>query len=88
MALTRLFYCEPPNADFAWMGEAHAANFERSEMAECLARGGDPKAEGIAEHGELMGGRGQAATTAARRPQAASPFRLSWRAGPLGVVRA
>ena len=59
VALTRLFYCEPPNADFAWMGEAHAANFERSEMAECLARGGDPKAEGIAEHGELMGGRGK-----------------------------
>ena len=58
--LTRLFYSEPPNADFAWMGEAHAANFERAEMRRCLAEGGDPKTQGIAEHGELLGGQGKA----------------------------
>ena len=59
IALTRLFYCEPPNADFAWMGESHAANFERREMAGCLGRSGDPKAEDIAEHGEPLGGVGK-----------------------------
>ena len=58
--LTRLFYSEPPNADFAWMGECHAANFERTEMAWCLASGADPKEQGLAEHGELLGGPGKA----------------------------
>ena len=61
--LTRLFYSEPPNADFAWMGECHAANFERDEMSRCLARGGDPRSLGIAEHGDLLGGPGKARRT-------------------------
>ena len=63
VSLTRLFYNEPPNADFAWMGECHAANFERAEMLRCLAAGGDPKAQGIAEHGELLGGPDKARRT-------------------------
>ena len=57
--LTRLFFREPPNADFAWMGEAHAANFERRDWFACRARGGCPKEEGLAGHGELIGGPGK-----------------------------
>ena len=36
--------------------EEHMARRERNAVAACLAAGGDPRAEGLGEHGSLIGG--------------------------------
>jgi len=54
----RHFYFHPPPDDpeHESTPEELWASAERQEVEECLLRGGDPRAEGLGEHGSLIGG--------------------------------
>ncbi len=54
----RHFYFHPPadDPDLRASPEAIWAVAERQAVEECLLRGGDPEAEGLGEHGSLIGG--------------------------------
>ena len=58
IAKLRHAYFNPPreNPGRPFTREEHIARHERRSVAACLAAGGDPRAEGLGEHGSLIGG--------------------------------
>ncbi len=61
--------------------EEFAARYERWRVEDCLLRGGDPKAEGLGEHGSLIGGLGKPVTLFRVRPSdflGCHPLPLAW----------
>ena len=60
-ALRKAYYSPPPEGEFLDIPtrEEYMAEAERWFVQLCLERGGDPEAEGLGEHGALIGGPGK-----------------------------
>ena len=60
-ALREAYFNPPPAGEFREIPtrEEYMAEAERRFVRLCLERGGDPKAEGLGEHGALIGGPGK-----------------------------
>lgn len=78
-------YFNPPpdDLDRPLTREEHIASHEQRAVTACLAAGGDPRAQGLGEHGSLIGGPGkplQTSITDQRLEYAApwSPLPLTW----------
>ena len=84
----REFYFNPPADDDPPRiptEEEFCARYERRRVANCLRRGGDPEAEGLGEHGSMIGGPGKPVTVFHADPArvlGCAPLPLSWYAYP------
>ena len=78
------FFHPPPDEEIRpATREEHIARRERNAVAACLAAGGDPRAEGLGEHGSLIGGPGKPIrhanhATKLEYAQPWTPLPLSW----------
>lgn len=91
-AKVRAFYFDPPADDPARIPsrEEIYARFERERFEHCLARGGDPEAEGLGPHGSLIGGANRPLTLFHGFPELRAklrPLPLSWFDNPRGHTR-
>lgn len=87
-------YFNPPpdHLDRPSTREEHIARHERRSVAACLAAGGDPRAEGLGEHGSLIGGPEKPLRTSntAERLEYRGPWTplpLSWFTHPRATMR-
>ncbi len=83
LAKVRHAYFNPPPDDpeRALTREELHARYERRRVEGCLRRGGDPRREGLGEHGSLIGGPGKPLTGFGVRPERAGrlqPLPLAW----------
>ena len=78
VAKIRTFYFHPPSDDpeHETTPEELWAAAERQAVEGCLLRAGDPKAEGLGEHGSLIGGRTSPPAASASTPRNAFPATL------------
>jgi len=88
LAKVRHAYFHPPPDDpeQALTREELYARYERRRVEACLRRGGDPRREGLGEHGSLIGGAGKPLTVFGVRPERAGrlrPLPLAWFDYPL-----
>ncbi len=72
--------------------EEHIARQERNAVRRCLAAGRDPRAEGLGEHGSLIGGPGKPLRFASHDAKLEyappwTPLPLSWFSYPRALVR-
>ena len=83
LAQVRHAYFHPPPDDPGrplTREELHA-RYERQRVERCLMRGGNPRREGLGEHGSLIGGAGKPLTVFHVRPERAlrlHPLPLAW----------
>ena len=83
LAKVRHAYRHPPPDDPTRVltREELYARYERRRVEGCLRRGGDPRREGLGEHGSLIGGPGKPLTVFGVRPERAGrlqPLPLAW----------
>ena len=83
LARVRHAYRHPPPDDpeRVLTREELYARYERRRVEGCLRRGGDPRREGLGEHGSLIGGPGKPLTAFGVRPERAGrlrPLPLAW----------
>lgn len=83
LAKVRHAYRHPPPDDpkRALTREELYARYERRRVDGCLRRGGDPRREGLGEHGSLIGGPGKPLTAFGVQPERAGrlqPLPLAW----------
>ena len=83
LAKVRNAYFDPPPDDLgrALTREELYARYERRRVEGCLRRGGDPRREGLGEHGSLIGGADKPLTAFGVRPERAGrlqPLPLAW----------
>lgn len=83
LAKVRNAYFDPPPGDpeRALTREELYARYERRRVEGCLRRGGDPRREGLGEHGSLVGGEDKPLTAFGVRPERAGrlqPLPLAW----------
>ena len=84
----REFYFNPPTDDNPPRiptDEEFCARYERRRIENCLRRGGDPEAEGLGEHGSMIGGPGKPVTVFHVDPArvlGGAPLPLAWYAYP------
>ncbi len=79
----RAAYFNPPPDDPEYQPsrEERFAQYERRAVKWCLERGGDPRAEGLGEHGSLIGGPGKPLRVVGR--PSALEYAVDWRPLPL-----
>ncbi|MYC89474.1 MAG: hypothetical protein F4X22_14750 [Gemmatimonadales bacterium] len=83
LAKVRNAYFDPPPGDpeRALTREELYARYERRRVEGCLRRGGNPRREGLGEHGSLIGGTEKPLTAFGVRPERAGrlqPLPLAW----------
>ena len=88
LAKVRHAYFHPPPDDpeRALTREELFARYERRRVEGCLRHGGDPRREGLGEHGSLIGGPGKPLTAFGVRPERVGrlrPLPLPWFDYPL-----
>ena len=91
--IRRAYFNPPPDdLDRPLTREEHIARRERDAVEACVAAGGDPRAEGLGEHGSLIGGPDKPLRTSitAQRLEYAGPWTplpLVWFTHPRATMR-
>ena len=88
LAKVRHAYFDPPPHDPEHLPtrEELYARYERQRVERCLLRGGDPREEGLGEHGSLIGGSGKPLTVYRVLPERVAklhPLPLTWFDSPV-----